>query len=106
MGVYNIYAKSAASVAQWHFPCNLGVAGSIPGLSSPSDETINRDPMTVFQVKQLTKTYCDEAGDYALPNVLSPRGLVFRSDLQTKTAHMHTNSFLDGYQSLSSLMFT
>ena len=26
-------------------------------------------------------TYCDEAGDYAVPNVLSPRDLVFRPDL-------------------------
>ena len=27
---------------------------------------------------QLTWTDCDEAGDYVVPNVLSPRDLVFR----------------------------
>ena len=58
--------------------------GSITGLSNPSVETINRGPMTIFQGKLLTRTYCDEAGDYAAPN-LSPRNLVFRPDLRTKT---------------------
>ena len=29
----------------------------------------------------MTRTYCDEAGDYALPNVLSPSDLVFRPDI-------------------------
>ena len=28
--------------------------------------------MTIFQDKLLTMTYCDEAGDYAVPNVLDP----------------------------------
>ena len=37
--------------------------------------------MTVFQDKLLTMTYCDEVEDYAVPNVLSPRDLVFRPDL-------------------------
>ena len=45
--------------------------GSIPGFSSLLDETLNRGPMTVFQDKLLTRTYCDEAGDYAVPNVSS-----------------------------------
>ena len=48
---------------------------SISGLSSLSDETLNQGPMTVFQENLLTRTYCDEAGDYIVPNVLSPRGL-------------------------------
>ena len=39
--------------------------------------------MTIFEDKLLTSTYmyCDEAGDYAVPNVLSPRDLVFRPDI-------------------------
>ena len=30
-------------------------------------------------------TDCDEAGDYVVPNVLSPRGLVFRPDNMDET---------------------
>ena len=43
--------------------------------------------MTVFQKKKklLTRTYCDEAGYFAVPNVLSPRDLVLRPDYRTKT---------------------
>ena len=42
-----------------------------------------------------TWTDCDETGDYAVPNVLSPRDLVFRPDnmdetvLHIKTPHQH-----------------
>ena len=32
-----------------------------------------------------TGTDCDEAGDYVVPNVLSPRDLVFRPDNMDKT---------------------
>ena len=32
-----------------------------------------------------TWTDCDEAGDYVVPNVLSPRDLVFRPDNMAKT---------------------
>ena len=32
-----------------------------------------------------TLTGCDEAGDYVVPNVLSPRDLVFRPDNMDKT---------------------
>ena len=28
----------------------------------------------------MTRTNCDEAGDYVVPNVLSPRDLVYRPD--------------------------
>ena len=63
--------------------------GSIPGLSSLSDETLNRGPMTIFQDKLLTRTYCDEAGDYVMPNMLSPRDLVFRPDIGQKLYHHH-----------------
>ena len=49
--------------------------------------------MTIFKDKQLTRTYRDGAGDYAVPNVLRPMDLVFRPDLRTKTVHtIHTHS--------------
>ena len=68
-----------------------GVVGSIPGFSSLSDETLNRGPMTIFQDKLLTITDCDEAGDYVVPNVLSPRDLVFRPDIGHKLYHNHVS---------------
>ena len=34
---------------------------------------------------QPTLTDCDEAGDYVVPNMLSPRGLVFRPDNMVET---------------------
>ena len=34
---------------------------------------------------RLTWTDCDEAGDYVVPNVLSPRDLVFRPDNMDET---------------------
>ena len=40
--------------------------------------------MTIFQDKLLTRTDCDETGDYVVPNVLSPRDLVFRPDIGHK----------------------
>ena len=55
--------------------------GLIPSFSRLLDETLNRGPMTIFLDKLLTRTYCDEAGDFVVPNVLSPRDLVFRPDL-------------------------
>ena len=38
-----------ASVVQClcHSPCTPGVAGSIPGFSSPSDGTVNRGPVSI-----------------------------------------------------------
>ena len=36
-----------------------------------------------------TRTDCDEAGDYVVPNVLSPRDLVFRPDNMDETVQ-HT----------------
>ena len=38
-----------------------------------------------------TWTDCDEAGDYVVPNVLSPRDLVFRPDNRDETVP-HTNA--------------
>ena len=49
-----------------------------------------RGPMTIFQDIPLTRTYRDDAGDYGVHNVLSPRDLVFRPDLWTKSVHTHT----------------
>ena len=43
------------------------VVGSIPGFN-----TLNRGPMAIFQDILLIRTYCDKAGDYAVPNVLGP----------------------------------
>ena len=43
-----------------------GVVGSIPGFSSPSDETLKRGPMIIFLD---ISTYCDPAADYVVPNV-------------------------------------
>ena len=38
-----------------------------------------------------TWTDCDEAGDYFVPNVLSPRDLVFRPDNMDETVpHMYS----------------
>ena len=34
-----------------------------------------------------TWTDCDEAGDHVVPNVLSPRDLVFRPDNMDETVH-------------------
>ena len=59
--------------------------GSIPGFSSLTDETLNRGPMTIFNDKRLRRTDCDKAGDYVVPNMLSPRDLVFRPDIGQKT---------------------
>ena len=55
----------------------LPIPSLIPGFSSLSDETLNRGPMIIFQDKLLTKTYCDEAGDYAV----SKDPLIFSPDL-------------------------
>ena len=47
-------------------------------------------------------TDCDEARDYVVPYVLSPRDLVFRPDKWTKLYHTHTlrerNSFEEKQQ--------
>ena len=39
-------------------------------------------------------TDCDEAGDYVVPNVLSPRDLVFRPDNMDETVP-HTNTLMN-----------
>ena len=42
-----------------------------------------------------TWTDCDEAGDYVVPNVLSPRDLVFRPDNMDETVP-HTTIYRHG----------
>ena len=39
-----------------------------------------------------TWTDCDEAGDYVVPNVLSPRDLVYRPDKWTKLYHTYVKN--------------
>ena len=42
-----------------------------------------------------TWTDCDEAGDYVVHNVLSPRDLVFRPDNMDETVpHTHTHTIV------------
>ena len=46
-----------------------------------------------------TLTDCDEAGDYVVPNVLSPRDLVFRPDNMDETVpHTHYAYTLAGHK--------
>ena len=45
--------------------------------------------------KLLTRTYCDAAGGYVVPNVLSPMDLVFRPDFSDiKLDHQRTCTML------------
>ena len=47
--------------------------------------------------RQPNWTDCDEAGDYVVPNVLSPRALVFRPDNMDETVlHTLSSGFLPG----------
>ena len=75
--------EASVTLCLSHLPGKQGVKGSVPGFCSPPNETINLDPMTIFQDKLLTRTYCDEIGDFDVPNMLSPRDLVFRPDYIT-----------------------
>ena len=43
---------------------------------------------------QLTWADCDEAGDYVVPNVLSPRDLVSRPDNNDETVQRPNNCLL------------
>ena len=49
-----------------------------------------------------TWTDCDEAGDYVVPNVLSPRDLVSRPDKMDETV-LHTHCMQNGYKASSSI---
>ena len=47
---------------------------------------------TTFKDLRLTWTDCDEAEDYVVPNVLSPRDLVFRPDIMDETVKSSSSS--------------
>ena len=48
---------------------------------------------TTIKDLRLTSTDGDEAEDYVVPNVLSPRDLVFRSDLMDETVTSSSDYF-------------
>ena len=48
-----------------------------------------------------TWTDCDEAGDYVVPNVLSPRDLVFRPDNMDETVPNKQKTNSDAKMSLT-----
>ena len=48
---------------------------------------------TAFKDLRQTWTDCDEAEDYVVPNVLSPRDLVFSSDIMDETVKSSSTSF-------------
>ena len=43
---------------------------------------------------RLTRTNCDEDGDYVMPNVLGPRDLVSRPDNMDETVLLSSRSLL------------
>ena len=51
-----------------------------------------------------TWTDCDEAGDYVVPNVLSPRDLVFRPDNMDETVPHNRNTLLLAFEGATSLI--
>ena len=57
--------------------------------------------MTIFQDKLLTRTDCDETGDYVVSKVLSPRDLVFRPDIGHKLYHHQTQPYVNTINLLS-----
>ena len=52
-----------------------------------------------------TWTDCDEAGDYVVPNVLSPRDLVSRPDIMDETVPHTVGHPIDQFSSLRSRNF-
>ena len=74
------YIRMTRVVVVKLLPRKPGDVDSIPGFSGLSNETLIRGPMTISQDKLLTRTQCDEAGDYAVPNMLCGRDLVFTPD--------------------------
>ena len=79
-------------LAQWlaSRTTDQGVPGSRPGRGTVScgleQVTITHCLVLVKPVDgRLTRTNCDEAGDYVVPNVLSPKDLVSRPDNMDET---------------------
>ena len=54
---------------------------------------------------RLTWTDCDKAGDYVVPNVLSPRDLASRPDNMDKTVLQKRKNMLDMKLNLGLLAF-
>ena len=52
-----------------------------------------------------TWTDCDEAGDYVVPNELSPRDLVSRPDIMDETAQHNTHNNLNFPEYMFALYF-
>ena len=54
-----------------------------------------------------TWTDCDEAGDYVVPNVLSPRDLVFRPDNMDETVpHTHESHDMESGSTILPMLET
>ena len=53
-----------------------------------------------------TWTDCDEAGDYVVPNVLSPRDLVSRPDIMDETVPHTTGDFDTHFVKMGTLIHT
>ena len=86
------YVKNEKRYKLINFICLLAVykkligTGRVLGTSILRYEAVDGRP---------TWTDCDEAGDYVVPNVLSPRDLVFRPDNMDETVlHTHVYTIL------------
>ena len=75
-------ARAGSRISSWRLRSTNHDANQIVYTSS-QDNTRRRED------KLPTWTYGDEAGDYAVPNVLIPRDLVSRPDYRTKPEHHH-----------------
>ena len=65
-----------------------GVPGSRPGRGTVCcglEQVTFIHCLVLVKPRKLTRTNCDEAGDYVVPNVLSPRDLVSRPDIMDET---------------------
>ena len=51
-----------------------------------------------------TWTNCDKAGDYVVPNVLSPRDLVFRPDNMDETVPHTTSKYTNDKQGETNML--
>ena len=97
----------AFEVAQWlgRRISDQGVPGSNPGrctfrcgLEQVTFTLLNTGGTQEAVDGRPTWTDCDEAGDYVVPNVLSPRDLVFRPDNMDETVP-HTSSMTNKHDS-------
>ena len=113
MVYYYIYARGGG-LAQWlaSRTTDQGVSGSRPGRVAIRFglEQVTFTPCLEL-VKQrmavdvrLTWTDCDEAGDYVVPNVLSPRDRVFRPNSMNETVlHIYMQVFQEHVHTLTTM---